>query len=368
MPEPLDVFVLGAGASYVHGAPLTDQILPYVLGNDVLKKDRRAKTVATFLEAVFHCDTNSPAPRYPGLVDVLSTVDMALDRRENLSADYGEPELREVRRGLEYVIFRALQHALGRGGAQRHSNATRELVKRLDPHRTAIISFNYDVIIDIALASRMSPGTSFSSILAGQYAPLELPSIDYGVRFANVAPSRPDAFKLYKLHGSFNWIRSRSTGNLYFGGFEKAVGVLYDNRAGGARNLDAFFHEPIADLEPVMVTPTHLKDLRNVHLAMVWQNAEQALRRARRIVFIGYSLPGDDLHVKYLFKRSIQTRDRDAVPSLPQIVVVDRVGDAERQSGQVPVVRRRYEEFFGTHVDFLPDGFDAHVDELVQPT
>ena len=26
-----DVYVLGAGASYVHGAPLTDQLLPYAL-------------------------------------------------------------------------------------------------------------------------------------------------------------------------------------------------------------------------------------------------------------------------------------------------------------------------------------------------
>ncbi len=29
--EPLKVFVLGAGASYVHGAPLTDEIVPLAL-------------------------------------------------------------------------------------------------------------------------------------------------------------------------------------------------------------------------------------------------------------------------------------------------------------------------------------------------
>ena len=29
--KDLEVYVLGAGASYVHGAPLTDEILPYSL-------------------------------------------------------------------------------------------------------------------------------------------------------------------------------------------------------------------------------------------------------------------------------------------------------------------------------------------------
>jgi hypothetical protein len=37
--DPLDVYVLGAGASYVHGAPLTNQILPYALNKSGSKDD-----------------------------------------------------------------------------------------------------------------------------------------------------------------------------------------------------------------------------------------------------------------------------------------------------------------------------------------
>ena len=368
-----DVYVLGAGASYVHGAPLTDEILPYALARSPNRRDRRLELVREFLSEVFHFSARRhPGPaawqRVPHLVDVLSVVDVALDRKESLARGFDVERLRRVRSALEFCIYDALENCLRwRPPAQRRrqSRATQMLAERLDPDHAAVISFNYDVIADIALAKR---GTGF----AFDRADLETlgsgdhQALDYGVVFANVtpAPAGRRRFQLLKLHGSFNWLRSRLTGNLYFGGMRKAVGILFrtdaEKAAGDLWNLfrrktvSGPIPDTVDDLEPVLITPTHLKDLRNPHLARIWRQAEECLRVARRITFIGYSLPGDDLHVKYLFKRAMETRSPGARP--PSIVVVDK-GNARTSE-----VRRNYERFFGqASVRFHGEGFDAWV-------
>ncbi len=370
----LDVYVLGAGASYVHGAPLTDGLIPYALTIPHLSDDKRIALVRKFLGSAFQfrAPTTSRAKTWksvPGLVDVLSMVDMALDRRENLAWGYGQDALREVRSALEFCIFQALESSLSWRPRGRRSAATKKLVETLDPEHATFISMNYDVIVDIALAVR---GSQFDSrradfeMLAESGAHLK---VDYGVRFTNVRheqePGGAPKFELLKLHGSFNWLKSALTGNLYYGGLRKAIGALFsDRRARLAADLFSFFDhrsgatrasDSARDLQPILVTPTHLKDLRDPHLARIWRRAEEVVRQARRITFIGYSLPGDDLHVKYLFKRALATRPAGVAP--PRIVVVDKCDDPEDSE-----VRANYETFFGKKlVTYHADGFDAFV-------
>lgn len=380
-----DVIVLGAGASYVHGAPLTDQILPYALSGSPRRDDPRLDLLRRFLNDVFHfaapdraldigsIGANGEFARawkgVPGLVDVLSVVDVALDRKESLARSYDIEKLRAVRAALEFAIFDALENSLRR--VSRRSRATHELVRRLDPGRAAVISFNYDVIADIALARRADKAFRFEQAHVERLAESNGHiTLDYGVEFANVPPHQRPAprFQLLKLHGSFNWFRSRVTGNLYFGGLQKAVRVLFRSRADevaskAVENLWRFYNatpapglEQLEDLEAVLITPTHLKDLRNAHLARIWRRAEECLREARRITFIGYSLPGDDLHVKYLFKRALETR----APGAPEasIVVVNH-GEGAREN---------YERFFGRRLKrYHPEGFEAWVQSAAAP-
>jgi hypothetical protein len=140
----------------------------------------------------------------------------------------------------------------------------------------------------------------------------------------------------------------------------KAARLVFKDARDSAADLRRYFRaktgpgqvaEVVDDLEAVLITPTHLKDLRNAHVARIWRTAEERLREARRITFIGYSLPGDDLHVKYLFKRALETRPAGTPP--PRIVVVDKGNQRTSE------VRRNYERFFGSRiVRFHGDGFD----------
>lgn len=339
--DELDVYVLGAGASAAHGAPVTDKILPYVF--DRLAGDERLAPASELLADLFACDTGNADSRFPSLVDVLSVVDMAIDRGDRFAAGYDPDRLREARGALEYAIFRALEMALRY--SDKSCGATRQLAATLDACCSAVLSLNYDVIIDRAIAFRTEDDDT-GDVERGFVPEPDAAAIDYGVEFANAGPVDGERITLLKLHGSFNWLESSVTGDLYLGGMAKEVERLYDDalhvylrdlRTGSEITL------PRAELRPLMITPTHLKDMRNPHVAAIWRRAASVVRRARRLTFVGYSLPGDDIHVKYLFKRALVTRPEGP---LPEIVVVN----------PDPAVLDNYERFFGDvsehHVGF----------------
>ena len=103
------------------------------------------------------------------------------------------------------------------------------------------------------------------------------------------------------------------------------------------------------ELRPLLIAPTHLKDYRNPHLMQVWYEAERVLREANRVIFIGYSLPDDDLEVVYLLKRGLS----HLAPL--QITVVEY--DTENSPLRQHEVGRRYRALFGD-VDWHPEGLD----------
>ena len=93
--------------------------------------------------------------------------------------------------------------------------------------------------------------------------------------------------------------------------------------------------------------------MRNIHLRMLWRKAEQLLREAPKVTFIGYSLPPDDLHIKFLLKRAFETRHHRKRPS---IVVVDFTKEDGRTT-----VQSNYDRFFGRGVRYYRRGFEQYV-------
>ena len=346
------VVIFGAGATKACGGPLTNEILPDVLRlREHLARKDHIDRVEAFLVDKF----SLPPPdkrsteHFPPLPLVLSLVDTALDREDAFGKDWPPDSLREVRACLEYAIFALLEYRLRRIGAH-YKTFFEMLYAAVPPESVTVISLNYDLIADNTLSAaaerRGEPG---------------LP--DYGVDIATDAyRTTTKVGRLLKLHGSLNWLYCPNCHRLELGiapsGVRtwKALGPLYGKRPVNLAKNYADRSTPCPDcgtgFKPVLITPTHLKDYRNPHVARTWYEAARELRHAKRAIFVGYSMPDDDVEVIYLFKRGLADLQAGA------ITVVDHAtGDATALDRNP--VGRRYRALFGDKIDWRPDGFEA---------
>lgn len=243
------------------------------------------------------------------------------------------------------MVFALLEYKLRRLTANHYV----DLLRALDPARNApptVISLNYDIIADNALVKHTN----------------RLP--DYGCDITTERyKNQPHCGTLFKIHGSLNWSYCPRCDRLDLGisksgSTYKMLDELYQINPLEARYSCHGFPCPQCGtfVEPVLITPTQLKDYRNPHVAKVWNLAEQALRNADRAIIVGYSLPDDDLDVIYLLKRGLgQLANR--APAM--IMVVEKTNNTTmRAIGNHPV-GRRYRSSFGPNIDWRTDGFEG---------
>jgi hypothetical protein len=186
---------------------------------------------------------------------------------------------------------------------------------------------------------------------------------DYRIQIRN--PFYTDGARfgtLLKLHGSLNWLRCRTCQRIEIGASESNKFLKVLGRLVGP-SLEQFYTpdgNPCPGcktrMRPLLIAPTHLKDYRNPHLAQVWYEAESVLREANRVIFIGYSLPDDDVEVVYLIKRSLA----HLAPNRVTVVEYDTM----MPSIAGHPVGRRYRTLFGDGVDWHPEGLDAWLQQV----
>jgi hypothetical protein len=345
------VVIFGAGATRACGGPLTNEILPEAFQPAIrgaIEREDYGNLLEQFLVANFHLPAqphNRSDFDYPGLPLLISLLDTAIDRNQPMGPSWGVDTLRQVRRALQYTIFALLEYKLRR----LNNNHYLHMLSGLDPSRTSpptVISLNYDIIIDNAFAVYYDC----------------LP--DYGCDIATERYRRqPHRGTLLKIHGSLNWSYCPGCDRLDLGVAEsgstyKMLDELYQVNPLEPRYSCHGF--PCTGcqtfVEPILITPTQLKDYRNVHVKRVWTLAEQALRVAQRAIIVGYSLPDDDLDVIYLLKRGLGSL---ANSSPERITVVEKTADAAMGPIAKNPVGRRYRAIFGPNIDWRTDGFEG---------
>lgn len=371
------VIILGAGATKACGGPLTDEILPAALNGEIVDDMRAVKVddreellhlTWKFMTECFNVPNTRPLEKEdcPNLPMILSMLRRSIEMDLPIGNWQGD-DLVKAKRAIEYSVFSVIEAALRKilNNAHLHQFLLEPLYQNnVEP---AVVSLNYDVIVD---------NTMF--YLSGENPRFSIP--DYGVdistpQYINVK-NRGVFGSLFKIHGSLNWLYCEKC---------KRLDLFVSEGLNGLRTskaLDELYHEapfkeayscrgtrcrnhPNCDgfVSPVLITPTYVKDYQNPHIKKVWQQAENAMKKADKAIIIGYSLPFDDVEIALLLKRGLNHLDRK------QITVVEYVDkDIDKPSSErTPLEQhptgQRFRSLFGPGLDWHTTGFEGWLRE-----
>lgn len=353
------VYVFGAGATKAVGGPTQQELL-----EDMLAAERQE--AGPWPELQFVRDVFLRGSAVPGsfpLEDAMTLLDRAILDGVSVRG-YATRDLMDVRRNivariakvLRIRLERPMDPAIGDFASAVLSKRASNPDRHYDP--LAILTFNWDIVLDHPLYE------------AGLRAGHDIPIVDYCTytysldrHEFSMSPHHARALgipnvKLLKLHGSLSWLACPNCNRL-FADFRQKITEYAFGRITTHRNTCRFC-EPAEDfrLEPVIITPTLMKDFRLIHLRNVWHNAFIELTEASRVVFVGYSLPLADFEARSLFARAIPHDARIEVHlhKNPMDAAASWARAAQVAAGPdlLALMRRRprfehlaYEDFFG---------------------
>lgn len=372
-------YFLGAGACIPLGGPTTNQILTRAFTSPPLPGEQVAEDLLLmsreYISDYFGiplaetADARTADGELPQLGDVLSALDQFIIHGGSFGTKYPPERMERVRRAVGYAIYRGLRVSLTlesvkerrrqlydvQFAARLRSDIEEEGRTSSSGVKVAVITTNYDTLTNYALAEWMERG-----------------EVELGTAFANYPP-RPKAGRLgepkvalYKLHGSLDWLYCTACRRLFLGTEFKSRTFAYDAHFSYVAGSDVVRSQDLiprcesdgSPLEPVLITPTLLKDYANAHIATVYQAAWNTLMRADRVTFIGYSLPPEDYHLLYLLKRTLVRPHDDGSFDRASIEVVGPPDECEKD----PHVAQRYRQIFGPDIVYHPVGFEKYLE------
>ena len=200
-----------------------------------------------------------------------------------------------------------------------------DLVRFWQSTNATVITFNYDVLIELAwlTVTPASPDRSWQWLYP---APISPAAARVSAVFGGDVPAA--GMRLLKLHGSLNWY--------YSGTGSSPADQVFDVGVKGPWSPDGplpFYDDSerlVADKVPLIVPPTAVKTAfySNHILANLWRQAGDALWSADELVVMGFSLPASDQLVSSMLSTSL---DPDAI-----VVLVDVSDDcATRFAGVI---------------------------------
>lgn len=369
------VYILGAGFSIPGGGLRQDEIMSGVWGlPDYGDTGRHKEAFKNFL-----WDTLNVDEKRVSLEDIYTPIDRCLADDLALK-NISKGDLLSLRNKIDYLISLAIQQRFATGhiadphyvpklanhliekAAVRATKAigvqNKKQAKDYDPF--SIISLNWDILLDNALNEAL---LNRDGPVTDDYAPFGV--VDYCCNISSLRANdrrvrtglwtlgcRGYNIKLLKLHGSMNWLQCPNCQRLFIG-FDEKHNIVNYTHPKPCRHCRAYGHK--STLRGSLVMPTFLKDLSNFQVKLIWQNASVELMEARRLVFVGYSLPSADFEFRQLLSRMVHK-------------------DAEIEAflwGRAPTFadeEKRYRDFFSRHdVEVFGGGAAEFVNREVRP-
>lgn len=360
------VYFLGAGFSKSAGGPIQNEIIQTIFTPgfaDAYKhNDDITKGLNDFKEFLLK-DLNILDSNFQkiALEDVFTPIDRCIADGKSFRSQ-STNQLVALRERLHTLMGASIQYQVD---LQIHKDAyiqefanyintiAKNRIKYPEQDAISIISTNWDILLDNRLHEAIESNTE-----------PELAVVDYCCYISSLENDdkiKPGLYalgkggyniKYLKLHGSLNWLHCPMCQRMYIKFNEKTM--LSDSKYYckhcksnyGLGNIAAI------KLKGNLLLPTFLKDLSNVQIKLVWQNAGVELSEASNIVFIGYSLPAADFEIRQLLSRSIRNNATINVVVFPEDTHKDELID-------------RYKNFFGSRaIEIIEKKVPDYIQEI----
>lgn len=367
------IFVLGAGASYVDGIPTQKNLMRLMLSSDAadgIRVDpgvlgRQQESVRKFLRRVYGANSMDAAAVIP-LEDALTAIDQGQRRMETLQG-ISYRRLDDYRRAFIFCLAACIDSAQWRNRDRR--TCTDDFAQALshgslgdESVSNVVISLNWDTVFERAAVSAQSDRLwivdycSYTNHWNTDDQPSDRVTRD--ISHITKKPLGLPTLKVLKLHGSLNWLYCPTCDRL-FTHPDKNIARFgaYPPRSGKRRNC-VFCQKRKSAVEPLIVTPTLIKDLGQTHTRMIWHNAHIELSEADEIIFIGYSFPLADFEFRYLLSRSLGSAKKR--PSI-RVVLYRSENPSTEETFTCAQEQSRYRAFFGDQTSVSFSGLERYV-------
>jgi hypothetical protein len=274
------VYVIGAGFSAGLGYPLTSDLLLRLWSRLEESFRHQLQRVIEFHHPGFDPTRFVSFPNVEELLSEMLVNEELFDASRQYEGNFTQTELRDLQRDLLLRIadwFHELSADVSPSTPK--ANWLKRFRNRIERENAAIISFNWDLILDELLF-----GTELSALSYGFSAPTSSGAV------------------LLKPHGSLNWFEEKEGQHIKG---EKRIKVF---DAKGSDSVYAFreFRAPRSAVgrtyAPLIVPPVYLKNFNKPVFEAVWKKCTSVLGTATEVVFLGYSMPSADLHAQFILR------------------------------------------------------------------
>lgn len=302
------VFILGAGASKQAGAPLMKDFLRFASNIQKGQIEITSNELKCFTEVfeaihILRNFKNKTKIDFNNIEEVFATFEMGW-----LTGRLGEfppKKLSRLRKSMKKVIVKTIEANVKLPVKQEVASAAvpyDDFVKLAHSiykneggiRQISVITFNYDVALEHALYMKMDTGVDYNLLNKPQFT---------------------NRLKVFKLHGSINWVKCRGCGEIVAWDLldyllHHALNYRSETERKSSyelleisKDLHQFTHckGKRVESDAVIIPPTWNKTEYSQQLSEVWKGAVKELSEAENIFFIGYSLPPTDQFFRHLF-------------------------------------------------------------------
>ena len=319
------VYFLGAGFSADAGGPIQNQIIQFILDPEFSKKfDYKPYLKQARLDFINFIKEKLLIPNSLiekiSLEDIFTPIDRAISSGKSFK-DIDSKRLVELREKFHFLMGVAIHFGVDYNGkskvyienfAKYINNIAKRRLDDLKKDEIAIITSNWDILLDNEL-NKLTREFSENDQRVGNKRLAVLDYCCYISSLQNDEFIKPGLFalgkegyniKYLKLHGSMNWLHCPNCQRMYIKYNVKTMlsNQKYCKHCKTNYGLD---NVKSIELKSNLLLPTFIKDLSNIQIQLIWQNAGIELSEASKIVFIGYSLPQADFEIRQLLSRCI---------------------------------------------------------------